>query len=448
MLALAATVLLAACDTQKRPDFGQIGAVPGFIGGAVVEEPHAALAARDALSAGGTAADAVVSAYFTMAATYPVAVGLGGGGVCVYYDAVTNKAETLDFLAVAPQAGGRVAIPGAIRGMALMHSRYGRLRFGQLLRTGETLARFGHPVSRAFARRAEPHGARLAEDPFLQKTYLNPDGSSLEEGDQMIQVELAATLSRLRTKGIADFYGGELGRRFVEAAEAAGGKITLTDLRQYRAVWRDVQVTQSGNLNIYHPVPPPITADALRDLTRAAIGSAATGSGAEALTDVASGDAGSASVVVADRRGSAAACSFSMHQAFGLGRVAPTLGVPLAPVVDGSRMSAAVAVAANVNLQQAFFAAGGSGGRAAFAAVAQVTADVVDRGEGLEDAMMRPRALPAMPGSEATNETGGPDAAFGRVQALWCGLGIRRAPKTCRFVTDPRGFGLAASQLF
>lgn len=441
---------MSACDTGKTPDFGQIGAVAGFIGGAVVEEPHAALAARDTLSAGGSAADAMVAAYFTMVTTYPIAVGLGGGGVCVHYDAITNTAETLDFLAVPPGDGGSVAIPGAVRGMALLHSRFGRLRFGQLMRTGETLARFGHPASRAFVRRSAAAKQRLLADPFLQKTYLREDGSSLEEGDTLVQYELAATLSRLRTRGIADFYGGELGRRFVEAAQAVGGKVTLADLRAYRAVWRGVQKSQSGNLSIYHALPPPRTADVLRDMTRAALdgSSAADSERLRTLSGVATGEAGSAGAVAADRRGSAVACSFTMHEPFGMGRVAPTLGMPLAPADGAERSPAAVTVAANENLQEAFFAAAGSGGRGAIAAVAQVTAETLERDETLEAAVSKPRSLPALEGAAAVSERAGEAGGLGRVQALWCSLGIRRAPKTCSFVSDPRGFGLAGSQIF
>jgi len=36
----------------------------------------------------------------------------------------------------------------------------------------------------------------------------------------------------------------------------------------------------------------------------------------------------------------------------------------------------------------------------------------------------------------------------GRVQALWCALGIRTTPKSCRFATDPRGHGLASFDKF
>ena len=60
MAALA--LALAACSSDNPgPQEGTLGFVPGFIGGAVSDEPRAALAARDVLSAGGTAADAAAA---------------------------------------------------------------------------------------------------------------------------------------------------------------------------------------------------------------------------------------------------------------------------------------------------------------------------------------------------------------------------------------------------
>ena len=36
-----------------------------------------------------------------------------------------------------------------------------------------------------------------------------------------------------------------------------------------------------------------------------------------------------------------------------------------------------------------------------------------------------------------------PAKALGRVQAIWCPGGLVRAAESCRFASDPRGFGLA-----
>ena len=66
--------LLAGCGTGSKP-LGVVGHIAGSFGGAVADEPTAALVARDTLSAGGNVADAAVALYFALAATYPAAAG-------------------------------------------------------------------------------------------------------------------------------------------------------------------------------------------------------------------------------------------------------------------------------------------------------------------------------------------------------------------------------------
>src|SRR5258706_9888118 len=71
---------LTACSSDAPPaaaDFGS-GAVGGFAGAVAADEPRAVLVARDVLSGGGSAADAAVAAYFTMAVSPPSPAGIRG----------------------------------------------------------------------------------------------------------------------------------------------------------------------------------------------------------------------------------------------------------------------------------------------------------------------------------------------------------------------------------
>ncbi len=399
----------------------------GFLGAAIVEEPRAALMARDTLSLGGTAADAATAAFFAMTVTYPVAVGLGGGGVCLYYDHRANKTETLDFR-LAPGT----AAPGALRGMALLHSRYGRLPWAQLVAPAETMARFGHQISRALAKRLAPQAGRLKADATAAKLFLHSDGAPLAEAESLVQVELASVLTRIRTRGVSDLYGGEAGREFLKASAARGGTITIADLRRYRAVWRGTVRRPIGDQVLHVPVLG--AADRLSGLLLEKV---MAGAAAEVFSPVEMADTtdrGEAALVVADSFGSAAACVYQMNGAFGSGAMAPSLGIFLAPAGSpGWRGYPLPLLGVNENVNQTVMASAGAGGPLGALAAAAVGLSVMANGRTLAQALAAPR-VPAPP------DAGG----GGRVQALWCPKGIRDGPESCQFATDPRAYGLAA----
>ncbi|MCB2100254.1 MAG: gamma-glutamyltransferase, partial [Rhodobacterales bacterium] len=71
MAFLACVLAVAACSSDESLERGSVGYVEGFLGGAVADEPRAALVGRDVLSAGGSAADAAVAMGFTLAVTLP-----------------------------------------------------------------------------------------------------------------------------------------------------------------------------------------------------------------------------------------------------------------------------------------------------------------------------------------------------------------------------------------
>jgi gamma-glutamyltranspeptidase/glutathione hydrolase len=464
-LALGLTLVLALAGCATRPPVGEVGNVSGAIGGAATEEPSAALVARDALSAGGTAADAAVAAFFAMAVSYPVAVGIGGGGLCMVYDAATNTAETLDFR---PGASGtrELAVPGSLRGMAALHARYGRLPWEQLIGQAEANARFGVPMSRALAREVAESEAIVRADPGLAALFVDEKGELRGESDPLVQVELAALLGRVRSRGIGDFYGGEAGRAFVDAVRQGGGGLTLEELRDYRAQWRPTIAAEYANITFHSPLPlagrGTLLATLMRDLPAepgpaelAAVTSAAYG-----LAQIPPGDpdrAGEASLATIDRRGSAVACTFTMRGDFGAGRLARASGVILVPDRPEMDRFLAPLVGANQNLDQAYFAGAASGGWGAPIAVARVARALVRDGGSLETLVQASRLVrPAVGGpvlaepallAEAQAALPGqavePWPAIGRLHAVWCPNGAKSNPELCRAAADRRGFGLA-----
>lgn len=255
---MALAAVLSGCGSSSKEQPGVVGTVRGFIGGAVADEPHAAQVARDVLSAGGTAADAAVALYFTLAVTLPSTATLGGGGVCVVYDAKANRGQVLDFTPRAPSHGGPVALPAAARGMYALFAQYGKLRWEQLVSPAEDLARFGYPVSRALAADLLAAGPKLAADPELAKIYLKPDGTPYKEGDRLVQSDLSSVLSAIRSRGAGELYAGPMADIFVRGARAHGATMTAEDLRATPFAWRPAVTVKTNSTLLYFPSPPAV----------------------------------------------------------------------------------------------------------------------------------------------------------------------------------------------
>ena len=236
---LCLTLGLMGCG-RSAPQVGEPGEISGFIGGAAADAPRAAIVAREVLSGGGTAVDASVAAYFTLAVSYPVAAGLGGGGVCMVYDAPSETASSLEFLPRSPAAGGAVAVPGAVRGMAALHARYGRFDWQDLLGPAERFAREGHSVSRALTGALAKSAPQILANQDMRAIFGRDEGV-VEEGQMLVQIELGAVIRQIKLRGSGSFYLGQTAGLLVEGIEAAGGRVTAEDLRTYQPVWHEVE---------------------------------------------------------------------------------------------------------------------------------------------------------------------------------------------------------------
>lgn len=455
--AVSLLALLAGCGESKP--VGTIGYVSGFGGMVAADEPRAVLAARDILSAGGTAADAAVVAYFTMAVTQPSTASLGGGGVCVVYDKDKKRAEVVDFMAP-PSAAVSMsrnpsAVPGNVRGFYALHAFYGKFRWEQLLSGPEYMARSGIPVSRAFAADVARAAPLLAADPAARQVFL-PGGRPLAEGQNFQQYDLAALLGRLR-RGAGEFYAGPLARDLVQAVAQAGGSLTIDDLRDFRPLMRDgIQVEIGSETAIF--APPPAVAGGVGATIAAEVagrwGSAAADEKPHLLAEAAArafsdrsrwmlphgwpndqaGNLGSkeladklmagynpakhqpveaakptdaipaASLAVMDSYGNAVACNVTTYGLFGNGRMAPGTGMMLAavPGLSSGPGSVGPVVVVNLPTREVRFVAAASGGVTSPTALVQtMMGNLVDK-MPLEAAVAQPRV----------HHSGAPDFVF------------------------------------
>ena len=239
----------------------------------VAQEPIAADVGVDVLKQGGNAVDAAVAVGFALAATYPFAGNIGGGGFMLIRLA-DGRTSFIDFREKAPAAASRdmyldasgnpthesvegwrsSGVPGTVRGLAFAHQKYGKLNWEALVQPAVDLAQNGFPVSYALSESLKAKRT-LADDSNSKRIYLN-DGAGYQVGDIFTQPELAATLGRIKKLGPKDFYEGETARLLADAMAKHGGLVTLADLKNYEAVERQPLSGSYRNYTVISAPPP------------------------------------------------------------------------------------------------------------------------------------------------------------------------------------------------
>ena len=272
---LVAQPVFAEAPVSETPRAVPVAARNGMV---AAQEARAARIGNDVLKAGGNAVDAAVATGFALAVTYPRAGNIGGGGFMVIHLARGKRNIAIDYRETAPAATTRdiflddkgeadpqksrdsglaIGVPGTVVGLLLAHQRYGSRRFtlAQLIAPAINLARDGIPVDADVAANLPDAQSRVWRWPSSTRIFFK-DGKPLGLGDTFIQTDLAASLEAIARGGERAFYQGPIAEKIVTAVAAAGGKMTLDDLKNYRAIERaPVRGTYRGHEII--SMPPP-----------------------------------------------------------------------------------------------------------------------------------------------------------------------------------------------
>ncbi|MDB5607970.1 MAG: ggt [Bradyrhizobium sp.] len=284
ILLVAVYCVPAAAQEQRRgfytpPAADTVHAVVAEHGMVVAQEKIAARIGADVLKRGGNAVDAAVATGFAMAVTYPRAGNIGGGGFMVIHSAERHEDVAIDYRETAPAAttpgiflgpDGKpdiaksrdsalgIGVPGTPAGLALALQKYGSGKFtlSDLLQPAIDLARDGVVLADDSADTLPDWHKRLARWPSSAKIFSRADGTSLREGDTLVQADLAATLSAIAKQGPSGFYEGPVAEKLVKAVSDAGGIMTPDDLKSYQAVVRTpVRGTYRGYDIVSMPQP-------------------------------------------------------------------------------------------------------------------------------------------------------------------------------------------------
>lgn len=256
----------------------------------VSAHPIASEVGKQILQKGGNAVDAAIATQFALAVVYPGAGNIGGGGFMVARMA-DGETSTLDYREKAPLAGsknmylddegnaipsasrrGHLAsgVPGTVAGHAAAFEKYGSLEWAELVQPAIDLAQNGWMLTPA-----EANGLNRNREDFLKYNtvlpdfFIAPENQPWAAGDTVKNIALAATLSRIRDVGRDGFYKGETADLIVAEMQRGNGIISLEDLEQYEAVWRNPIRGQYKDFEFISMPPPSSGGIALAQLLNA-----------------------------------------------------------------------------------------------------------------------------------------------------------------------------------
>ena len=239
------------------------------------QSSRAARVGAEVLAAGGDCVDAVIATTFALGVLEPWMSGLGGGGAMVLYRAREDRYEVIDYgmrapaslnLAEYPLTGdgaasdifpwprvkddrnlhgpGSIAVPGVVAGMEEAHRRHAKLPWKELLAPSVKLAGEGLAVDWWTTLMISSAAADLRRYPASAAAYLqdglppNPQWS-IRANVRMPQDRLKATMAHLASAGPRDFYEGDLAQSLAADIQAAGGALSVEDLKPFRSAVRE-----------------------------------------------------------------------------------------------------------------------------------------------------------------------------------------------------------------
>ena len=265
----------------------------------------ASAAGIDIMKKGGNAFDAIGATGFTLAVTSPSNGNIGGGGFMVARTA-NDEIVTLDFREKAPTLSYETmfldengnysrnlallshkssGVPGTVDGLIKIFNDYGSGNFtlNEILSYAIEYAENGHAINKSSAFGFDFYKHLFLEDKgstevfikdySLEMRQLQEDVSNgtipeeeyikkmrqlnqWNEGDVIVQKDLAETLKRIALNGRDGFYEGKTADLIVNEMKLNNGLISHDDLKEYNSVYREPIVGNYRGHTIISMGPP------------------------------------------------------------------------------------------------------------------------------------------------------------------------------------------------
>lgn len=249
------------------------GQLPEYSNGAISSANELATKAGiDVLQKGGNAIDAAVAVGFVLAVVYPQAGNIGGGGFMVIHLS-SGLNTSIDYREKAPSNAQRnmyldnsgnvipglsttgnlaAGVPGSVAGMLYALEKYGTKSIYEILGYSVNIADTGFYINKQLADNLNAYSNEFSMFEGTRKIF----GKNFNEGELLVQKDLANTLKEIRDNGVKGFYEGRIADIIVSEMIKTGGIINHDDLRNYRPIEREPITGTYRNFQIYSMGPP------------------------------------------------------------------------------------------------------------------------------------------------------------------------------------------------
>ena len=252
-------------STPASPATGSSGMVSSA-------NPLATQAGLEILDEGGNAFDAAVAVAASLNVVEPMMSGIGGYGEIVIYDAEEGRTRflhassrmpaTLDPDVFRPPAPGyaenrrsakAISTPGDVNAWEALSRDYGDLEWRRLFDPAIELAEGGFALDGITAGWIQ---SEFPAFPEHARSIYGPNGAPLVAGETLVQEDLARSLGLISEEGAGVVYEGELGQAIDATVRENGGFLTIEDLRNNRAEWRETISMDYRGYEVVTASPP------------------------------------------------------------------------------------------------------------------------------------------------------------------------------------------------
>lgn len=233
--------------------------------------------AEEILAMDGNAVDAAIGAYAVACVAEPAMASMAAGGFAMIM--MGNQPECLDFFCQTPRRKipnarmdpipvdfgtaqeqyysgiGSVAVPGAVRGLFEMHSRFGRMPMKDILQPAVEWCKTGLELTpfQAF-------DLKLLHSVFTKEKrgeeLFTIERRIKRAGEHIALPNMSDFLDVLAKEGDVLFYEGEIAQQIQDISNILQGHISYQDMTQYKAIWRKPANVKFGSLEMYTPPAP------------------------------------------------------------------------------------------------------------------------------------------------------------------------------------------------